>query len=171
MREEAHLSAMVGFVSEHVAEHFRADRPRLGPGVSAELLDAAARIAEGFSEHFGAASGALRQCDAGLARRAVRAVELTRNLQVRRGEPDPLGADVVHVGEDRGDGADFAGRLGAPSGRGKMFDENLVQAIIGGKDLGRGLAELGVDLLLTHGHVPEVSVICERDCSMRRGLH
>jgi hypothetical protein len=41
MREHAHLPAMVGFVSEHVAQHFRASRPRPGPAVSVKLLDAA----------------------------------------------------------------------------------------------------------------------------------
>jgi hypothetical protein len=33
-----------------------------------------------------------------------------------------------------------------------MFDENLVHAIIGGKDLDRGSAELSVNLVLTPGH-------------------
>jgi len=33
-----------------------------------------------------------------------------------------------------------------------MFDKNLVHAIIGGKDLDRGSAELKVNLLLTGGH-------------------
>ena len=41
MREHADLAAMVGFVSEHVAEHFRAGRPRTGPAVSYEFLDTA----------------------------------------------------------------------------------------------------------------------------------
>ena len=33
-----------------------------------------------------------------------------------------------------------------------MFDENLVYAIVNGKDLDRGQAELSVDLGLTRGH-------------------
>jgi hypothetical protein len=33
-----------------------------------------------------------------------------------------------------------------------MFDKNLVHAIIGGKDLDRGSAELSVNLVLTRGH-------------------
>jgi len=33
-----------------------------------------------------------------------------------------------------------------------MFDNNLVYAIIGGKDPDRGLAELDVNLVLTHRH-------------------
>jgi hypothetical protein len=41
MREHTHLAAMVGFVREHVAQHFHANRPRRSPAVSAKLLDAA----------------------------------------------------------------------------------------------------------------------------------
>jgi len=88
-----------------------------------------------------------------LRRRAVRAVELSRNLQVRNCKPDPLAADIVHVREDRRNGADFvfAGRIGSPDGRVKMFDKNLVHAITGGKDLDCGSAELSVNLGLTIG--------------------
>src|SRR5213593_5046709 len=132
MREHTHLPAMVGFVGKHVAQHFQANRPRPSPAVSAKLLDAAPTTAERFSEHLRAASGALGQSRTGLLRRAVRAVELWWNLQVRRCKPDPLGADIVHVREDRRNGADvvfsgvfsgvFAGRLGCrrsgtPGGR------------------------------------------------------
>ena len=64
----------------------------------------------------------------------------------------PAGADIVHVREDRRNGAGLAGRFGSPSGRVKMFDKNLVRAIIGGKDLDCGSAELSVNLGLTHSH-------------------
>ena len=151
MREHAHLPAMVGFVRKHVAQHFQANRPRRSPAVSAKLLDAAPATAERFSEHLRAASGALGQSRTGLLRRAVRAVELSWNLQVRSGKPDPLGADVVHVREDRRNGADLARRLGSPGRRVKMFDEHLVHAIVGGKDLDCGSTELSVNLPLTSG--------------------
>jgi hypothetical protein len=156
MREHTHLPAMVGFVRKHVAEHFRANRPRPTPAVSAKLLDAAL-TAERFSEHLRAASGALSQSCAGLLRRAVRAVELLWNLQVRSCKPDPLAADIVHVREDRRNGADLAGRFGSPGGRAKMFDKHLVDAIIGGKELDRGSAKLSLNpgftkLELTRGH-------------------
>src|SRR5207245_9201002 len=59
--EHAHLPAMVGFMSKHVAQHFRANRPRRTPAVSATLLDAAPTTAERFSEPRRAASGALGQ--------------------------------------------------------------------------------------------------------------
>ena len=152
MREHTHLAAMVGFVRKHVAQHFQANRPRPSPAVSAKLLNAAPTTAERFSEHLRAASGALGQSRTGLLRCAVRAVELSWNLQVRSCKPDPLGADIVHVREDRCNGADFARRLGFPGGRIEMFDKNLVQAIIGGKNLHCGSAELSVNLVLTRGH-------------------
>ena len=150
-REQTHLPAMVGFVRKHVAQHFQASRPRPSPAVSAKLLDAAPTTAERFSEHLRAASGALGQSRAGLLRRAARAVELWWNLQVRSCKPDPLGADIVHVREDCRNRADLAGRFDSPGGGVKMFDKNLVHAIIGGKDLDCGLAELSVNLVLTGG--------------------
>ena len=149
MREHTHLPAMVGLVSKHVAEHFRANRPRPTPAVSEKLLDAAPAIAERFSEHLRAASGALGQSLAGLLRSAARAVELSWKLQVRSGKPDPFGTHIVHVREDRRNTADLAGRFGSPGSRVKMFDKNLVDAIIGGKDLDRGSTELSVYLGLT----------------------
>lgn len=76
MREHTHLPPMVGFVRNHIAQHFRSNRPRLSPAVTAKLLDAAATIAERFSEHLLAPSGALGQPCAGLLRSAVRAVQL-----------------------------------------------------------------------------------------------
>jgi hypothetical protein len=152
MREHTHLPAMVGFVRQHVAQHFQSNRPRPSPAVSAKLLDAAPTIAERFREHFRAASGALGQSRTGLLRRAARAVELSWNLQVRSRKPDPFGADVVHVREDRSNGASLAGRLGSPGARVKMLDKNLVHAIIGGKDLDCGSAELRVNLVWTRGH-------------------
>ncbi len=156
MREHTHLPAMVGFVSKHVAQHFRADRPRSSPAVSAKRLDAAPTTAERFSKHLRAASGAGGQSRTGLLRRAVRALELWWNLQVRSRQPDPLAADIVHVREDRRNGAPAAGWLGSrwfgrPDGRVKMFDKNLVDAVIGGKDLDCGSADLTVNLVLTRG--------------------
>src|SRR5438094_9057660 len=80
--------------------------------------------AERFSEHLRAASGALGQSRAGLLARAVRAVELSWNLQVRSCKPDPLGADIVHVREDRRNGAGLARRFGPPGRRVGVFDKN-----------------------------------------------
>src|SRR5438270_7722846 len=142
MREHAHLPAMVGFVRKHVAQHFHANRPRPSPAVSAKLLDASPAAAERFRQHLRAAGGALGESRTGLPRRAARAVELRWNLEVRSRKPYPLVADIVHVREDCRDGTDLARRLGSPGGRVKTLDKNLVHAIIGGKDLDRGSAEL-----------------------------
>src|SRR5436309_2910089 len=91
-REHTHLSAMVGFMHKHVAQHFWANRPRRGPAVSVKLLHAALFATERLSEHLAAAGGALSQSRAGLPGRAVRAIELWRRLQVRSRKPDPLAA-------------------------------------------------------------------------------
>jgi hypothetical protein len=60
----------------------------------------------------------------------------------------------VHVRENRRNGAGLvvAGRFGCPGGRLKMFDKNLVHAIIGGKDPDCGSTELSVNAGLTFGH-------------------
>jgi hypothetical protein len=143
---------MVGFVRNHVAQHFHANRPRPSPAVSAKLLDAASATKR-FSKHFLAASGALRQSRAGLSRRAVRAVELSRNFQVRSRKPDPFAPHVVHVREDRRDAAGLAGRFRSPRGRVKMFDENLVHALVNGKNPHCGSAEFSLNFALMRGHV------------------
>jgi len=140
MREHAHLPAMVGLVRNHVAEHFQANRPRLCPAVSVKLLHPAPVTAQRVSKHLRAAGGALGQSRTGLLRRAVRTIELWWNLQVRSGKPDPFGADIVHVGKDRGYGAGLAGRFGFPDGRVKTLDKKLVHAVIGGKDPDRSPA-------------------------------
>jgi len=154
MRKHTHLTAVVGFVRDHVAQHFHANRPRPGPSVSAKFLDAAHTTAERFSQHLRTASGTVGQSYAGLLRCAVRALELSWNLQMRSCKPDPLAAYIVYVDEDRGDGAapGLARWLGSPGGRIKMLYENLVHAIIGGKRTGRSSAELTVNTGLTIGH-------------------
>ena len=164
MREHAHLPAVVGFVRNHVAEHLWANRPGLSPAISQKLLDAAPAAAERFSQHLRAACGALGQCRTSLLGRAVGSVELGWNLQVRSSKPDPFAADIVHVCEDRRNGADFAGRFGRrfgwrfrrpfsiPGSRVKMFDKKLVDAIVGSKDPDRCWAELSGCLVGSRGH-------------------
>ena len=147
MGEHTHLPAMVGFVRKHVAEHFRAHRPRPRPAVSVKLADAPPTPAVRFRQHFLAARGAQGQSRPGLLRRAARAMELGWSLQVRSSKPDPLAADIVQVREDRRNAADLAGRLTSPGGRVKMFNKILVHALIGGKDPDGGSAELSVNLV------------------------
>jgi hypothetical protein len=154
MREHTHLAAVVGFVSEHVAEHFGADGPRRSPSVAVKFLDAAAAITafdihgtlgingvESFGENVYAAGGAFGQRFAGLLLRATRAMQLCRDFQVWGGEPDPLGTDVVHVGEDSRDAAGLARWLSLPGGWVEMLDEHLIHEVVGGKDLDGGLRE------------------------------
>jgi len=156
MRQHTHLPAMMGFVRNHVAQHLQASRPRPSPAVTTKLLHTDA-TADRFREHLRAASGALGQSRTGLLPRAVRAVKLSRNLQMRSCKPDPLAADIVHVRENRRYAAGLAGRFGSPGRRVKIFDKHLVHATIGGKDLDCGSAELSVNLglasdALTRGH-------------------
>src|SRR5271170_155485 len=152
MCEEAHLAAMVSFVSEHVAKHLRANGPGPSPAVSVKFFYAAGRIIERFSEHLGTAGGALGPCGTCLLRGAVRTMELRGNLQMRSCQPDPFGADVVDVREDGCNVADPAGWIRRPCGGIKMFDEDLVDAIICGEDPDCGRAELSVNRMLACGH-------------------
>ncbi len=152
MREHANLPPMMRFVRNHVAEHLRPGRPWTSPSVSTKLLHTTFAITQRFGKHHFAETGAPCQCRTSLAWRTARAVELWGNSQVRRGEPDPLRADIVHVREDRRNRADFAGRLGFPDGSIKILDKNLVQALISPKDPDRGLSKLRVNLASAHRH-------------------
>ncbi len=152
MREHTHLPAMMSFVREHVAQHFQANWPRRSPTVATKRSDAASTLAKRFIEHLRAAGGTLGQPGARLLRRAVRPVKLCWNLQMRSGKPDPLAANIVHVREDCRNAAECAGRFGSPGCRVKMFDKNLVQAIVSGKDLACGPAELSVNAFVTRRH-------------------
>jgi hypothetical protein len=58
----------------------------------------------------------------------------------------------MHVREDRRYGAGLAGRFGSPRRRAEVFDQNLVHAIIGGKNPRGGPAELRVNFMLRGGH-------------------
>jgi len=158
------LSAMVGFVSKHVAQHFHADRPGPAPSIAAKLLDAA-RATERFRQHFGAASRAFGQRRAGLARRAVAASKLSRNFQMRRGEANPLAANVMHMREDCRDAAGLipAGQLRLPRRWGQTLDQHLVDAVVeqedtGGRDLKRGWAGFRVGLRWTRGRNPSLAM-------------
>jgi hypothetical protein len=150
--EHADLAAMVGLVRNHVAEHFRANLPWLRPAVPEKFLDGVFRVVEGVSQHLCAASGTLSQCRTSLPRRATHAVQLCRNFQVRSGKPDPFAADIVHVGENHRDAASLPGRLGTPHGEVEIFDENLINAIVGGENLDGGTGELIVNLCSRRSH-------------------
>lgn len=160
-REQKYLPTVVGFVRKHVARHFRAGRPRLCPCVSAKLLDAARAAAEDFGEHLYATSGTPGRRHASLLLRAARAVEFSRNLQVRSREPDPLGAHIMNVRENCRDGANLARRFCSPGGWIQMRDRDSVDAIVGNKDLVGGPAECCGDggLARRHGGSPSGLII------------
>ena len=151
MRQHADLSAMMGFVGQHVAEHLNANRPGLSPAIPEKLFDTAASVKR-FCEHLGTASATFGQRCAGLLLGAVRATELLRNFQVRGRQPDPLTANIVYVREDGGDAADFAGRFRCPCVAVETLDDRLIHAIVDREDARCRTAELRGDLGLTRGH-------------------
>src|SRR6185437_16158886 len=91
---------------------------------------------------------------------------------MRSGQPDPLGANIVHVRENRRNGPDAAGRLRSPGGRIKMLDKELIQALVRGKDPGCAPAKFNVNLLLansafTGGHkLPAFKNLCYSRCTL-----
>lgn len=151
MREQADLAAMVGLVSQHVAEHLDAGGPGCAPAIAAEFGDAAF-VAEGFGQQLDAKSGTVLQCGARLLRSAAIPAELSRDSEMRCVEPDPLGAHVMHVGEDGRDGADLAGGFSVPGGRIEVLDEHLVHAVVGGKEAYRTAGDLRWRLSGSLGH-------------------
>jgi hypothetical protein len=159
MRKHTHLPAMVRLVSNHVAKHLHTNRPRRSPAISPKPLDTAPIISERLREHLPAASCALGQCSASLLRRAASTVEQQWNLQVRRSKPDPLGADIVHMRENRRNRAHLSRRCGPPRSRIQMFDKVLVHAVIGSKHLHRGSTDLSVNLVSTRGHGFSIDVV------------
>jgi len=145
MREHTNLTTVMGFMREHVAEHLRACRPGASPAVAAKHTPASV-AGEYLSQHRSTAGRALGECFAYLLRRALAAVELWWSPDVRRRKSHPLAANIVHVGEDRGDGPDVARRFGSPRRRIDMFDESLVDAIVGSKYLGGSAVQLRLGL-------------------------
>ena len=151
MRNHAHLSAMVCFVSKHVAEHLRPNRSGPGKTVSQEFFDLPL-AAQRLSQHLRAVGSAPRQSRTSLFRCAICSIELCRNIQVRRIKPDPLRAYIVHMRKDRRNAANTTGRFSVPRDRVKFFDKHLVDAIVGSKDLRCSLPRPTRNFVLTHGH-------------------
>jgi hypothetical protein len=60
--------------------------------------------------------------------------------------------------EDRRNRPNIAGRFGSPRGSLKMFEKNLVYAIVHRKNPGCGTAELSLNLVSTlrHGSTPDL---------------
>ena len=151
MRQHDNLPAMVSLMSQHVAQHLHAHRPGPSPAVSAKLPNAAIP-AERLSQHLHATSSALGQSRTGLLRRAMSAVEQCRHSQIRSGQPDPFGSNIVHVREDRRNRASLARRPSLPRRRVEMLEKKLVHALVSGKDPDCGSTELGAALQRTCAH-------------------
>src|SRR5271165_5631054 len=111
MRKHAHLPAMVGLMSNHVAQHLHANGPVPAPSIPAKRPDPAPTT-ESLRNHLGTPTGALRQRRPRLLRSAPRAIELRWSLKMRSRQPDPLASHVMHMGKDRRNGPHIARRLG-----------------------------------------------------------
>lgn len=136
MGKHADLPAMVRFVRKHVAEHLGANGPGLRPAIAQKPCNPAGAI-ERFPKQLRATTRAFCQGRPSLLRRAAWVTELRRDFDMRRVQPDPFRSDVVHVGEDCADTADptagWSTGLSIPDCRIKMFDQKLVDTIVGGE--------------------------------------
>ena len=152
MRDHAHLSAMMRLVRNHVAEHLLISRPRPSPAVAQKHLGSVIP-AERIGKHLRAARGALGQCSADLPRRAARATELRRNLQMWSCKPDPAcSAHCARAQRWPQCCARFrsgAGWLSLPGGRIKILDKNLIYAIVSQRS---AAAQLCVSIVSARGH-------------------
>jgi hypothetical protein len=114
----------------------RRREPTPGPAITAELLDAACGIRERVGDHLAASCCAFGQRRFGLLGCAPRSIELRRQLQMRSGQAQPLAANIVHMREDRGDGASLIPwRFGSSCARVKMHEHKLVHAVVDGVGL------------------------------------
>jgi hypothetical protein len=67
-------------------------------------------------------------------------MQLSWNLQVRSGQPDPLGAHVVHVRKNRRNTAQLTRSFGVPRMGIKIFDQHLIHVIVHSENPRRGAA-------------------------------
>src|SRR5215472_4300039 len=104
MRDHAGLSAVMGFVRNHVGQHSGAGMPGARPSVAHKARHAALGR-ERLLEQLATECGTFGECGCGLFLRASLAIKTDRDFDMRRREPNPLAADVVDMGEDRGDSA------------------------------------------------------------------
>jgi hypothetical protein len=142
MRQHAHLAAMVRIMQNHVRKHGRAPGPRLGPTIPNELPDAN-RPSQGFGQHLRAAFGAFHQRGTDLTLRAAGSIKLRGQLEMRRGKPQPLPANVVHMRKDRRDGAHVsAGRFCPPGAGMQTLDDKLIHLVVYGVGFQQRLAKI-----------------------------
>jgi hypothetical protein len=158
MRKHTNLPAMVRLMSNHVAKHLHANRPRLSPAISPKHLNP---TLERLSQHLPTSSRTLRQSNPRLRLRTVRTVQQRRNLQVRSRKPHPLATNIVHMRKDRRDSPNLTRRFRNPRTRVKMLDKTLVHTIISSKHPNRSPIKLSVNLISTssHGSAPRPIVV------------
>lgn len=140
------LSAMMGFVQEHVGEHDAPCGPDWRPGAAGKAGDLASGIIrQRVREHAKTLGCALHVRGRRLLESAASRIERSRTSQVRSGVFDPDKAAVVKVGEHGGDSATtawLAGRLGAPGTWVEVGKDELVHRVVDGVGLEKGLAEV-----------------------------
>jgi len=73
---------------------------------------------------------------------------------MRGGEPKPLSTDIVHVGEDGGNGTSTGsvGHRAAPGARGEMLKDELVQLVVDGIGFEEDLQEILIRCGQSAGH-------------------
>jgi len=137
MRQHDHLPAMVRLVSNHVAQHLRPHRPRPRQPVPQKLCHPPA-AAQRLHQHLRAPSPTLRQSRPRLVRGAPRPVQQRRNLEMRRSQPHPLAAHVMHMSKYRCNRSHPTRRFSLPRSRIKRFNQQLVHPLIRCKNPRRG---------------------------------
>src|SRR5262245_28995043 len=106
---------MVSFMHDHVGKHGGPRRPRPGTAGPMDVFNPTRCAIQRFAEHPYTSLCTFRQRPPRLFLGTAGAVELSRQLDVRGGEPEPFAPDVMHMREDRDNRAGVAaGRLGSP---------------------------------------------------------
>lgn len=142
------LSAMMGFVQEHVGEHDASCGPDWRPGATAKAGDLAIGITrQRVREHAKTLGCALLVRGRRLLEGAASRIERSRTSQVGGGVFDPDEAAVVEVGEHSGDRATtpwLAVGLRAPGTRVEVGKDELIHRVVDGVGLDKSLAEVRV---------------------------
>jgi len=146
--EQEDLSAMMGFVGKHVAEHGGAGGPSGDDFVSSELGDAARGLrGECVGEHAETLLGTLLEGGGGLLFGAAMRVERRGTFEVRGVVAEPVATNIVKMGEDGGDGASAtasgSGSCGAPGAWVEMSEEELVHGVVDGVGFKEDVADFG----------------------------
>lgn len=133
MSQHAYLPTVMSIVDDHVSNHGDSRGPRSGPPVAEEFFDSSLRRVQRLFEQLRAAPCAFSQRSSRLTLRAACAIEFSGQLNMRRGEPQPLAPDIMHMSEDRRDGARITtGRLRPPGAGIQVLEDELIHPLING---------------------------------------